>query len=55
MEAGRLYLAFANISKDMNKDNNSMWVKITGVVAGVVLIVGSAVAMIMSGGESNDS
>ncbi len=55
MEAGKLYLEFANISKDINKDNNSTWVKITGVVAGIVLIVGGAVAVIMSGGESNDS
>ena len=55
MEAGKLYLQFANISKEMNQNNNSTWVKITGIVAGIVVVVGSVIAVVVSGGEGGEA
>lgn len=49
IEAGKLYLEFVNISKEMNRDNNSMWVKMAGIVGAVASFAVVVASVVLSG------
>ena len=45
IEAGKLYIQFAEIAKEMNSENNSFWLKMGGIFGTVALVVLGGMAM----------
>lgn len=55
LEAGRLYIELAKISREMNSQNNDFWLKMAGMAVSTLLAVLSIYAVSKRNGSNNDA